>query len=170
MSEQASPEALEKELYVLKNPFREPLGDIVISPTEELRPTKPGLPIHGKVYTIPQNVLYSEYVIHSITRDTTTRSISGNVGTLLRVQNNHTEILTYLVNILFNEVSEPIKKMLKRIRDDVNELRPVYQDSQPDVEEIDLSLEIGNLRLELESIKEEIKKTNSNLEKLLERI
>lgn len=142
----------------MENPFKRELENIVIQ--EGLFSTTPGIAIKQQCYPIEANLKQADYTLGTIAEDTINKSISGNLVSIMKVQNNHTEVLTYIIKILFNQIDEPIKDKLNELLISNNKL---IQES-PEAKQID------NLLSEVTTIKNQMIESNKLLSELLKRV
>lgn len=140
----------------MENPFDKEL-DINIEYTQNSS-THPGLPINKKVYKIKENLLPTEYLL-AAGKEIYEQNLTGNIISLLKIQNNQTEILSYICEILFKEIS---KNKLTKIQETIqsnNEILLKYQDNK-NTERITI------LEEKLEEVINQLKEINKQIEDL----
>lgn len=141
----------------IENPFRKNVED------EHVYTFQPNieayLPIRQKAYPLDKNIKETVFFI-SAGNEVLERSLSKNVQTIIRIQNNQTKILSYICKVLFEGIIEPDKKISRAI---INLLER-FKETKREIEDLRKQLEESN-RLE-----EQLVEVNSKLTQILEKI
>nr|WPF45120.1 hypothetical protein [Hibiscus soymovirus] len=138
----------------MENPFKKNLETCI---EYGVKPgSQPGLPINKKVYTIKENLLPTEYLL-AAGKEIYEQNLTGNILSLLRIQNNQTEILSYICRILFEEISE---NKLEKIKEAIQFNKEIL------LKQDEYENRITILETKLEEIANQLKQINKEIEDL----